>query len=47
MGMLGDRVRGRITNRERLRKFLGQQVMDQKVKEKTATEKNPTLVWTA
>lgn len=34
MEVLGDSGGGWVTHREKLRKFLGQQVMDQKVKEK-------------
>lgn len=34
MEVLGDSGGGRVTHREKLKRFLGQQVMDQKVKEK-------------
>lgn len=43
MEVLGDRGGGRVTHREKLRKFLGQQVMEQKVREKQQhTEKSHT-----
>lgn len=43
MEVLGDSGGGRVTHREKLKRFLGQQVMDQKVKENSNTERN--LVW--